>query len=99
MIACNRPVTWLVASLLATRTVSLQSQTRARFLSSSAAAFVATTGALASDPEQCFAAGKTSEIGKNNPRYIDQEVQMKYGETPGMSKCLLIIACVVVIVC
>jgi hypothetical protein len=54
---------------------------RVRFLSSSAAVFIASTGlALGSNPEECMA---VSSQFRDNPRYIDKELQMKYGESPG----------------
>ena len=59
---------------------SLQPQSRARFLSSSAGAFLASTAAIATNPQECQAAGKSPN---ENPRYIDQELQMKYADGPG----------------
>jgi hypothetical protein len=54
---------------------------RVRFLSSSAAVFIASTGlALGNNPEECMA---VSSQFRDNPRYIDKELQMKYGESPG----------------
>ncbi|GKZ00150.1 hypothetical protein MPSEU_000968300 [Mayamaea pseudoterrestris] len=53
-------------------------QNRAKFLSSSATRFVAACSAVVmttADPETCQAA----EAVANNPRYIDQEVQMSSG--------------------
>ena len=69
--------------------------TRTRFLSSSAAAFVtASAGVIgfvgANQPEECWAAAAapySNENFKDNPRYIDTEMQMKYGESPGMPNC------------
>ena len=69
--------------------------TRARFLSSSAAAFVtASAGVIgfvgANSPEECWAAAaapSSNENFKDNPRYIDTEMQMKYGESPGRPNC------------
>lgn len=63
--------------------------TRARFLSSSAAAFLtASVGVIgfvgANSPDECFAAPYSIESFNDNPRYIDKELQMKYGESPGM---------------
>ena len=62
---------------------------RARFLSSSAAVFVTASAGMtgfvvANSPEECLAA--PDSIGNLNdyPRYIDTELQMKYGESPGM---------------
>ncbi|KAL7581714.1 hypothetical protein ACA910_022254 [Epithemia clementina (nom. ined.)] len=52
--------------------------TRSKFLSSSATAFLASaTLVMASDTEECQAA-----VGAptSNPRYIEQELEMKYGE-------------------
>lgn len=72
---------------------------RARFLSSTAAAFVASVAFVsvgANDPSVgvCEAASTlfidndkmktSSSINDDNPRYIDKELQMKYGEGPGM---------------
>ena len=61
--------------------------TRARVLSSSAAAFLTAAGVIgfvgASSPDECFAAPYFSESLNDNPRYIDKELQMKYGESPG----------------
>ena len=57
--------------------------TRMRFLSSSAAAFfTASAGVIGfvGGNEECLAA----PISNDNPRYIDKELQMKYGESPGM---------------
>jgi hypothetical protein len=61
---------------------------RSRFLSSSAAAFLVSTGlSLATNPEECVA---TQNSLTENPRYIDQEMQMKYGESScTYSKCVL----------
>ena len=59
--------------------------TRSKFLSSSATAFLATTTTLTvmgSDPEECQAAPI------NNPRYIDKELEMKYGEDKGTIRLL-----------
>jgi hypothetical protein len=59
--------------------------TRARFLSSSATTFLATVAILSSDPQESSAATmgtKTNKFNKN-PRYIDKELEMKYGEGPG----------------
>jgi hypothetical protein len=54
--------------------------TRAHFLSSAAAAF-GSGFVLATDPATCQAK-MTETVGSNNPRYIDKEVEMKYGEGP-----------------
>jgi hypothetical protein len=71
--------------------------TRARFLSSSTAAFITATTSVfafvaANNPEECLA--ETGAKGSsNNPRYIDKELQMKYGESPGMSiECIITIS-------
>ena len=65
---------------------------RARFLSSSAAVFVTASAGMigfvvANSPEECLAAAADS-VGRfnDNPRYIETELQMKYGESPGMQK-------------
>ena len=68
-----------------------RSLSRSRFLSSSAGSiFVAASAsvaALAGDPEECAARDLlkgipgvgTAKVG-DNPRYLDQELEMKYGE-------------------
>ena len=52
--------------------------TRTQFLSSAAAAFSG-VAVVAMEPEECDAADKFSK----NPRYIDKNLEMKYGEYPG----------------
>ena len=82
-------------SHMTTKTKIPSHSTRARFLSSSAAAFVtASAGVIgfvgANSPEECWAAAaapSSNENFKDNPRYIDTEMQMKYGESPGMPNC------------
>lgn len=57
---------------------------RAKFLSASAATFASGAAgfvAANSNPEQCEA--KTNEVGDKNPRYIDQDIEMSYGEKDG----------------
>lgn len=54
--------------------------TRAHFLSSVAASFSG-VAVLGMDPTECDAAG--AAVGSNNPRYIEKNLEMKYGETPG----------------
>jgi len=51
---------------------------RAQFLSSAAAAFFASSSIMAFDPESCTAA--ETKAGSDNPRYIDKQLEMKYGE-------------------
>ena len=72
-------------------TAVTRSLSRSRFLSSSAGSiFVAASAsvaALAGDPEECAARDLlkgipgvgTAKVG-DNPRYLDQELEMKYGE-------------------
>ena len=55
---------------------------RAHFLSSAAAAFVG-SAVLGMDPTECDAASGEDAAGSNNPRYIEKNLEMKYGETPG----------------
>jgi len=51
--------------------------TRVRFLSS----FLASSALVwANDQNECAA---SEQVSNNNPRYIDQELQMKYGENKG----------------
>ena len=57
---------------------TIQPLTRSKFLSSTAATFLIATSVLSGDPESC--AAKSSMAGVDNPRYIDGELQMKYGE-------------------
>lgn len=62
--------------------------TRARFLSSSAATFLtASAGVIgfvaANSPDVCFATQYSKESFNDNPRYIEKELQMQYGESPG----------------
>lgn len=64
----------LAASRIASYSTS-QGYSRAKFLSSSAATFLTSAVIMASDPDSCSAAG----VGSNNPRYIDKEVEMSYG--------------------
>ena len=52
------------------------SVSRANFLSSGAATFLTSAAVLASDPEACAAA-----VGKDNPRYIERELEMKVSES------------------
>ena len=53
---------------------------RSKFLSSTATAFLASaTLVMGTEPEECQAAVSTAPTTKN-PRYIDQELEMKYGE-------------------
>ena len=66
---------------------------RTRFLSSSAAIFVTASAGtvgfvVANSPEECLAAPESSGNFNENPRYIDTELQMKYGESPGMAKII-----------
>jgi hypothetical protein len=69
---------------LNSRTARDTALSRSRFLSSSAAAFIASTGlALATNPEECLA---TQNAFSENPRYVDKEMQMKYGESSGTNK-------------
>jgi hypothetical protein len=68
-------VTWMTCS---SRVASLNSKahtTRAHFLSASAATFVATAGVVLG-AEECQATMDPSQ----NPRYIDKDLEMKYGE-------------------
>jgi hypothetical protein len=74
-------VTWMTCSSRVTA-LSLNSKThasRAHFFSASAATFVATAGVVLGAPEECQAA-KMDPSQNSNPRYIDKELEMKYGE-------------------
>jgi len=71
------------------RPAATRSLSRARFLSSTAGTVFVTASALAADPKECEArdllkgipglGNGASKVG-NNPRYLDQELEMKYGE-------------------
>ena len=52
---------------------------RAQFLSASAATFL-TSAAWATNADECQAKDSASVTSNKNPRYIDQELEMKYGE-------------------
>ena len=55
---------------------------RARFLSASAATFLTSAGVVLSvNPDECEAKGVPTS-SNNNPRYIDRDLEMKYGEDP-----------------
>ena len=62
-----------------------RSLSRSRFLSSTAGTIFVAASALAGDPKECDARDLTkgahavSKVG-DNPRYLDQELEMKYGE-------------------
>jgi hypothetical protein len=77
--------------------LSTDPSTRARFLSSSATSFLATAAILGSNPEESTAAlmgskKKGKNVG-NNPRYMDRELEMKYGEDKGKQNLLFIAQC------
>ena len=58
------------------------STTRAKFLSSSAAAFLVSTAVVTAYPDQCQASAVAKEDFSKNPRYIERELEMKYGTGP-----------------
>lgn len=58
-------------------TSSGSAASRAQFLSASAATFL-TSATWAAGADECQA--KENMSSKNNPRYIEQELEMKYGE-------------------
>jgi hypothetical protein len=35
------------------------------------------------NPAECEAMSKSNGVGRDNPRYIDKTLEMKYGEGPG----------------
>jgi hypothetical protein len=79
---------WFSAvALLGYPTFSLQPQSRANFLSSSASAFLVSSSVLGSNPAECQALfdrnKKDGTAYSTNPRYIDKELQMKYAGGPG----------------
>lgn len=79
-LVCKRMRAVALFTFAAARVASLSTstqQSRSRFLSSSAAAFLASGTVLASDPESCTAKMQSST---DNPRYIDKELEMKYAE-------------------
>ncbi|GAX29513.1 hypothetical protein FisN_36Hu007 [Fistulifera solaris] len=62
---------------------SYASQSRAKFLSSSATAFLLSSSVVTGNPEECEASVFERMISggrKETPRYLDSELQMKYGE-------------------
>jgi hypothetical protein len=78
---------WLLAALF--RSVRSMQTTRARFLSSSSATAFLLSSVVANAQEcsarSLFDGGILDSSKKNiNPRYIDKELQMKYGDGPGM---------------
>ena len=80
-VAVSCSVCWTLGhALLLERTTT----TRAHFLSSVAASFTG-VAVLGMDPTECDAAA--AAVGSNNPRYIDKNLEMKYGETPGTFFC------------
>ena len=64
---------------------AMRSLSRSRFLSSTAGTIFVAASALAGEPKECDARDLTkgapavSKVG-DNPRYLDQELEMKYGE-------------------
>lgn len=85
--------------------LSTNPSTRARFLSSSATTFLATATILGSNPEESTAAmmgskKKVKNVG-NNPRYVDRELEMKYGEDKGKQAATLCerMSCRVCVLC
>jgi hypothetical protein len=69
--------------------LSTDPTTRARFLSSSATTFLATAAILGSNPEESTAAMMSKKKTGNNPRYVDRDLQMKYGEDKGKQAAVL----------
>lgn len=55
---------------------------RAQFLSSAAATVFTGAAVWGMDPEECNAAADATK----NPRYIEKNLEMKYGEYPGTSE-------------
>ena len=67
--------------------------TRSRFLSSTAAAFLASaTLVMTLETEECQA-----DVPMTNPRYIEQELEMKYGEDASMYGVILFLSLLFVI--
>jgi hypothetical protein len=74
---------WLAYVIPQSTSLGLKSNTsRAQFLSAGAASFVTATTGLATNPESCNAMDKMKTQGTNNPRYIEKELEMKYGDGP-----------------
>jgi hypothetical protein len=73
------PLSALAWSMRLHNSGTTPTSSRSRFLSSTAASFLVSTGVFASDPESCSAAAM-STANKKNPRYIEKELEMKYGE-------------------
>lgn len=80
MMAMSRQIRLMACILTATRVATLNVGgsnnfcSRSRFLSSAAATFITSTIMVGADPARCGAS--------ENPRYIDKEVQMSYGDDP-----------------
>jgi hypothetical protein len=78
------------------RSVALHasSTSRARFLASSATGFLVASSFMWSGvmgtPEVCDAADMavSNNDSNVNPRYVDRELQMQYGQGPGMYCCI-----------
>lgn len=71
-------------------------QTRAKFLSSSATAFLLSSSFVTGNPEECEASVFDRMIpGRKveTPRYIDKELQMKYGDDKGKRVCWFLCEC------
>ena len=49
----------------------------------------ATTAILGSNPEESTAAMMSKKKTGNNPRYVDRDLQMKYGEDKGKQAAVL----------
>jgi len=74
---------WLAYVVPHSTGLTLKSKTsRAQFLSVGAASFVTATTGLAKNPESCNAMDKLNANGSKNPRYIEKELEMKYGDGP-----------------
>jgi hypothetical protein len=72
---------------------SYASQSRAKFLSSSATAFLLSSSVVTGNPEECEASVFERMISggrKETPRYLDSELQMKYGEDKGKKICKIV---------
>ena len=85
LLACCFSMNFLVrSSVLAWSTTSSTAASRAHFLSASAATFLSGLTVAVGASEECQAASTSNDaVGStnyNNPRYLDQELEMTYGQ-------------------
>lgn len=77
------PLLTLALLLRTTSALSMRGSgiaSRSKFLSSTAATFLVSSGVLAVDPESHSCTAAAAGMTESTPRYIDRELEMKYGE-------------------